>query len=887
MAWLDGLCHRVRTVLKPGDYEHELREEMELHQALDAQQLGDRDSARRRFGNRTFHQEETRRMTWLGHLDVLRQDLGYTWRAVRRSPGFTVMVVITLALGIGLNAATFSVVDQLYLRPPPGVMNPGDVRRVWIESFRVAGRASSTRQAVNYPMFRAMATSYGDTSRFAAMATMGGYRLGGTRRGPLVDVVYVGSNYFPLLGVRPALGRFFTADEDQAGAARVVVVSHQLWRTDLGADSSIVGRTILLDTTRYTVLGVAQQGFTGIDIDPAHLWIPLRTYPQADWLQGRLFESERMYIFRGFYRRAPGAGDEAFEQLASARLRQLSREQWAVNPDTLLNVLTGPVLEARGPGDAEQEYLITTRLGGVALMVLLIACANVVNLLLARAVARRREIAVRLALGISRARLIRLLTSETVLLALLAAAAATLTAWWGGTALRALLLPEVEWTGSAMHWRVVAFSVGIAVLAGVVAGLIPAVQFSNPRMARSLKDGADAAASGRSTLRNGLLVVQVALSVMLLVGAGLFVRSLHNVQRIDIGYDARQLFMGRVAFEPGQAPPLAVRAEKIRSAQLRLRSRAGIEGTARAGNEPMRGLSFKTFYWGSDSSQSITRDFPTFSAVTPDYFATTGVRLLRGRLFDDGAAAEHQLVINEAMGAKLWPGRDALGQCVRFMSRDAQCHTVIGVVENSSQSKVIETAQPHYYLALGTRAAEGFAGTALVVRASTSASHAAKREIASILQQEFPDGYPVVTPMSEYLEPEYRPWRLGASLFTGSGVLALLVAMAGIYSSIAYAVTRRTREFGVRIALGARVSDVLRQVVEESLKVVLIGVAVGIALALAAGRFMAALLFGVQPGDPSILLLVSCMLLVVASVATLVPAWRAARVNPVEALRAE
>lgn len=886
MSWLDGLRHRLHAILDPGGYEAQLREEMQLHEDLDRMQLGDASAARRRFGNRTWYQEEARRMTSLARFDPIRQDLAYAWRSVRRSPGFTVMVVLTLALGVGLNAATFSVIDQLYLRPPAAVAHPGEVRRVWIESFRVAGRTSSTGEAVNFPMFRAAAAAYGDTSRFAAVTRISDLRLGGTRAGPLVDIVYATSNYFDVLGIRPLLGRFFTGAEDQIGAPRTIVVSHALWRTHLGADSSIVGRAIVLDTTRFTVLGVAPEGFTGIDIDPAHLWTPMRTYPQMAWLQGKLFESERMYIFRGFYRRASARPDGAFERLASLRLRELSRQHWPVNPDTLLNVLTGPVLEARGPGDAGQEFIITTRLGGVAIIVLLIACANVVNLLLARATDRRREIAVRLALGISRARLVRLLTTETVLLALLAATAALLTAWWGGGALRALLLPEVEWTGSAMHWRVIVFTIGVAVAAGALAGLIPALQFSNPRLTRALKDGVDAPARRRFTLRSSLLVTQAALSVMLLAGAGLFVRSLRNVQEIDIGYDAGQLLFGRVAFDPGQAPPFAVRAEKVRAVQERLIGRPGVEGAALAGLEPMRGLSFKTFYWGSDSSHGIRKDFPTYMAVTPGFFRVAGIRLVRGRLFDAGAAGSHQVMINDAMAKQLWPDRDALGECLRFGTRDASCHVVTGIVETVNQRGVIESPQPQYYLPAGSSEAPEPA-TALVVRARAGGEAVAAREVASLLQQEFPAGYPVVTPMLETLQSEYRPWKVGAALFTGCGLLALAVVLVGIYSSISYSVSQRRREFGVRMALGAQMKDILHLVLTEGLRVVLVGIAVGIGLGLAAGKLIAALLFGVQPNDPSTMLMVSSALLTVAGLAALMPAWRASRVDPAVSLRAD
>lgn len=302
----------------------------------------------------------------------------------------------------------------------------------------------------------------------------------------------------------------------------------------------------------------------------------------------------------------------------------------------------------------------------------------------------------------------------------------------------------------------------------------------------------------------------------------------------------------------------------------------------------MGGFSFYSFFWGpggTDSSGGIRDKFPVISAVSPEFFRTAGIRLLRGSVFEDRAAS--QVVVNEAMARQLWPGSDALGQCMYFNKRDAPCHRVVGIVETVRRDKVIEEPAPQYYLSLGTEITKTWGGSTLVVRVRPEGAAAARRELEVALRQAFPSAEPRIRAMSENLEPEYRPWRLAATLFTAFGVLALIVALVGVYSTVSYSVSQRTHEFGVRVALGARVADVLSLVVGEGLRVVALGVAVGVALALAAGKLISALLYGVEPSDPVVMLLVSVTLLIVAAIAALLPAWRAARVDPVTALRAD
>ncbi|MDQ3697393.1 MAG: ADOP family duplicated permease [Gemmatimonadota bacterium] len=891
MSWVDGLKHRLRTLVHPGEFDRELEEEMRSHLELDAMQQRDPDRARRRFGNRTYYKEETRRMTWLGALDVPRQDLGYAWRSMIRAPGLTVIVVATLALGIGANAATFTLLDRLYLRPPGGVEDPSSLRRVWVEHFNTGDGAPFTSQSMNYPMYREIAAASGDPAHIALFATDNSLRLGKGRNAPKVRGVYASATYFNVLGVRTVLGRFYSLDEDRLGSgAPVAVVSHAFWKNRLGGDTTALGKTIAIGKDVYTVIGVADGSFSGLDLQAADIWIPLASMPAPSWIRGAWWESSGMYSFRAIRRLPPGTAEREFEQRATQMVRNVNRELSASRPDTLMNVYTGSIIEARGPGKPGQELIISTRLGGVAVIVLLIAGANVINLLLARAVRRRREIAVRLALGISRGRLVRLLTTETMLLASIAAIAALLAGWWGGTLLRSLLMPDIEWVDSALDWRVILFTLALTLLSGLIAGVVPAVQASDPQLTTALKAGSRNDVMHRSRLRGGLVVTQAALSVMLLVGAALFVRSLRNVQALDIGFDAGRLLFGRVEFADGESPPDPVRGATMREIAERLEGRPGIETVARAAIEPMRGFSFVTFYSGADSSGSFREQMPTMSAVSPSFFQAAGIRLLRGQGFAgsdaDGAPAE--VVVNDAMAKLLWPGRNAIGQCMRFTKRENPCYTVVGVVESVRRARVIEEEPaPQFYLPLGNMPTTGWIGSTIIVRARSGATVAAMAELRGVLGQGFPTAEATVTPMTEHLEPEYRPWRLGATLFTAFGLLALLVAIVGIYSTVSYGVSQRTHEFGVRVALGARVGDVLRQVIGEGMRTVAVGVGLGIALALAGGRLIASLLYGIEPSDPAVMVVAAATLLAVAALAALVPAWRAARVDPVTALRAD
>jgi putative ABC transport system permease protein len=828
-------------------------------------------------------------MTWLGSLDVLRQDARYAWRSIVRTPEFTATVVLTLALGIGLNATMFSFLDRLFVRPPSGVESPGTLRRLWVERFQ-SGRPSFTAQQIGYPYYSAIRDEVRDIADVALYIPDNGMSLGRDYAGAPVHGVYATSNYFGVLGLRPVQGRFFGADEDVMGnGSSVIVIGETFWRTRLARDPQIIGKQLAIGRRSFTVIGIAPEKFAGLDVQPADIWLPLATFPALPSRGVPWWRTSTTYTSTAIARARTGFADPMFETRATNALRRVAREMTDRRLDSLQRIYTGSIIEAHGPAELGADMVIATRLGGVALIVLIIACANVVNLLLARAVSRRREIAVRLALGVSRWRLVRLLTTETLLLALLAAAAAIVTAWWGGGMLRTLLLPNIEWIDSPLDFRVAVFAVGIALAAGLVAGLVPAIQSSDPSLTDALKAGAREGGAQRSRLRSGLVVLQTALSVVLVVGAALFVRSLNNVQGIDLGFDAERTVHSYLYFESGEDPADSLIAQRLVDIARDFERRPDVEAVARASYAPMRGVAYRQFYFGSDSAQGLREGWPGTVMATPAFFRASGLPIVRGRGFSGSeyGVAPNEVVVNEVAAKGMWPREDPIGQCVRFNKPSEPCYTVVGVAKSQHQFQVIERAAPFVYVPVNSVAAPLSSATDIVVRPRPGFEAAVTNDLGVALRRAFPNATATVKGMAELLKPQYQPWRIGAGLFTAFGVLAMIVALVGIYSSIAYGVGQRTREFGVRVALGAQVRDILDLVLGEGLRVALIGIALGVALSFAATKLIASMLFGVQPSDPSVLLLVTSSLLLVAGIAALIPAWKAARVDPVVALRAE
>jgi predicted permease len=811
-------------------------------------------------------------------------DARYAVRSLRRTPGVALAILGTLALGVGANAAMFTLLDAVFLRAPAGVVAPDGVRRLWL--LHHFGDGAQFWSGFSYAQYDAVRSVLGADATTTIYSGPDPIKVGPGESSEKAQVARANTDFFSLAGARLQIGRLFAPDEQRfEGPSRVAVISHRYWMRVFAGDRAAIGKSLSLGANKFTIVGVLREPFTGVEMDATDVWLPLAFEAEGRGDGLPWWKSPNINAFQVLLRPAAGLNERQLEQRITTVLR---RPDYGFVSDTAAVARFGSVIRANGPGKKEQEVQIAVRLAGVTLVVLLIACANVVNLLLARAVRRRREVAVRLALGISRSRLVRLLLTESGVLSLAAAAVALFAAYIGGTLLRRLLLPDVHWASSPVDWRVALFAIAVALAAGVLAGLIPALQLARSDVTHALKSGTTGGGNMHSRFRRALVVVQAALSVVLLTGAALFVRSLSNVQHIDLGFDASRFITATVDFdahprskEPNFVPRVGAVAERIRALP-------GVAHVALATSRPIYSISWlDSLRTDRDSSR---RGFsPTFVGVSREYFAAAGIRLLVGRDFPSGGEAAQTIVVNEQMARIAWPGREAIGQCVWFGARDTPCFRVIGIVENAREQRVIEEPQPMYYLPVDhlPPVAKGWSASYIAINADPARIASVTASVRSLLRAEFPGGIPSIVRLSDYLEPQYRPWRLGATLFTVFGVLALVVAVVGIYSTTAYGVQQRLHEFGVRIALGAQVVDVVRHVIGEGLRVVVVGVASGIALALAAGRFVATLLYGVRPGDPAVELLVAIILVAVGVLAALLPAWRAARVDPASTLRAE
>ncbi|HSQ31207.1 MAG TPA: ABC transporter permease [Gemmatimonadaceae bacterium] len=857
-----------------------------------------RREARRRFGDVQIARE---RLTTIDEARAVRerrtewwsafaQDLRYAVRGLRLKPWFAAAVIATLGLGIGANAAMFGIVDRLLFRPPRFLSAPDRASRLYlVRTSRGKEVTGSTEFGYRrYLDFRAMTKSFDAMTPFYTNA----YAVGAGDATRTMPIAISGADLWKMFDVKPVIGRFFTPDEDTPPAgARVIVLSYAFWQTQFGGRSSALGAPIDIGAWRFTIIGVAPEGFSGFARSPVAAFVPTSAVSSSIF-NGRFpwYSSYSISWFDTFARRKPGVTIAAANADLTAAFQQSYKLELAANPKgTKLEIarphaFAGPVLLDRGPNESS-EAKVATWLIGVTAIVLLIACANVGNLLLARALRRRREIALRIALGVSRGRLLMQLLTESVLLAVLGGAAGLLIAQWGGSIMGKTLLARSDGANAVTDGRVLLVVAVLAVVAGLLTGLAPAFQTGRGDIAASLKAGAREGTVQRSRLRAALLVTQAALSVVLLIGAGLFVRSLVNVKNVRMGYDVDRLLWVNTNLR-------GLKLDSVRYVQLQeqLRDRAEqvpeVEHAARALTAPFWSYwSFSLYVEGIDSVAKLG-DF-TAQVATPEFFATTGTRLLRGRgiATDDRESAPRVIVVGESMAKRLWPGQDAIGKCVRVEADTAPCASVVGVAEDVRLENVGKT-QMHYYMPLAQFHRYSI-GTGIFVRTKGRATTHAD-EVRHALQQLMPGtSYVTVTPMTTMVAPQLRSWTVGATMFTIFGLLALVLAAVGLYSVIAYNVAQRTHEMGVRIALGAQSRDVVRLIVREGVRIVVPGVVLGAAIALVAGRWVAPLLFEVSPKDPPVMAAVVGVLIAVAIVASWLPAARAARVDPIQALRAD
>jgi predicted permease len=824
-------------------------------------------------------------------MSTLLQDLRYAIRGIVRGPGFALAVVATLALGIGANTTMFGVLDTLLLRSPAHVRDPGRVERVYLSRY-FGGAQRFSGSSASIPSYESLR----DVRAFSATAAMFSARvsLGHGPDARPVDVRGVTASFFPLLGVRAALGRFFDSTEDRLGAAPAAVVSYRYWRRELAGDPGVLHRTLPIGRFTYSIVGVAPEGFTGVDLTEPDVWLPLRT-ATPDLNDVQALTSRGWFWIQIVARLAPGQ-TPATAALQATYVHRLAAAASDRKSDTATAILLGPIQKARGP-EMTSDARVAVWVGAVALLVLLVACANVANLLLARGLRRRREMAVRAGLGAGRGRLVRQLLVESLVLAVAGGVAGLVVALWGGAAVRAFLLPGLPGGASLLEPRMLAFTAGVATLTGLLAGITPAWQTSRTDVAASLRSGGRDVTVTRGRLRSGLLAVQVALTLVLVVGAGLFTRSLRNAERLDYGFDLRHLLIADVdvrVSSMGRADSPLGPSDPQSALYLRL-----LEHVQRNPEVASAAVSVGTPYgWshstdlkvsGRDSLPRVPGGGPYFNAVSADYFVTAGTRIVRGRGFTDADEVEGApavAVVGQTFARLVWPGRTAIGECLYVGDDDSTCVQVVGVAADVLLRGVNDDPMLVYYLPFGQhRVAPAINGLLIRTRGEAEPVIGAVQHSLQTSESDLP--YVRVESLADRIAPEWRSWQLGSVMFTAFGVLALAIASLGLYAVTSYGVTQRVQEIGVRIALGARRADVLRLAVTQAVRAGAAGGAVGLALAVGLSRAVRALLFEVRPVDPVSLLGGLALLLGVAALAAWIPARRAARIDPMEALRYE
>ncbi len=872
----------VRDLVNSGMNPDDARREAE-------RRFGDVQRTRRRLAEidrvRAGHQ---RRSEWWS---AFAQDLRYALRGLRLKPGFALGVIATLGLGIGANAAMFSIVDRLLFRPPSYLIAPDRATRFYFaRTYRGKENVSSYSGYRPYLDYRENTTSFDAMTPFYVNDIAVG--LGESTKE--MKVAMSGPDLWKMFDVKPVIGRFFTAAEDTPpDGTPVAVISYGFWHTQYAGRADVLGEKLDIGPRKYTIIGVAPRDFTGFSPNQVVAFVP----QSAQMSGGSAFAGDRdawyktynMTWFEIFARRKPTVSTAA-AQADLTRAYQLSYKKSVVGNQgrqsferTRPHAIVGPVLQDRGPNETS-DAKVATWLVGVAAIVLLIACANVANLLLARALRRRREIALRVALGISRGRLLLQLLTESLLLALLGGAAGLVIAQWGGHVMRAALLGKSTADASTVtDTRLIAAVAVLAAISGLLSGIAPAFGAVRGDVATALKAGSREGIVQRSRLRFGLLVAQAALSVVLLVGAGLFLRSLTNVRNVRLGYDADRLVFISLNSRGVKLDSVQKTALRDRLEQ-KARSLPGVENATQALTVPFwMTWQVELFVPGIDSVAKLGNF--TLQAGSPTFFATMGTRILRGRAFTDADRpnAPRVMVVGESMAKKLWPNEDAIGKCVKVDADSVPCSMVIGVAEDVRRGSLAET-EMHYYLPIAQFHPQESGLFVRVHGAPEDQVEALRRALQSLMPGA---SYVTAVPMSDIIAPEMRSWRLGATMFAIFGALALVLASIGLYSVIAYNVAQRTHEMGVRVALGAQVGDVVSLIVREGLRVVLPGVLLGSLIALAAGKWVAPLLFNVSPKDPSVLIAVVATLTLTAVAASLAPALKAARVDPNEALRAD
>lgn len=816
----------------------------------------------------------------------LLQDFRYGLRRLWKSPGFTLTVVLTLALGIGANTAIFSLFNALVLRPIPA-KDPARIVNVYrtVENENRYG-VFSYPEYVDYRDHNASLSGLAAFTGARMTLTAGSEKDATIGSAETLQALLVSGNYFSILGVDASSGRTFAADEDQTPNSHpVVVVSHDLWQRKFQGDPTLVGSTLILNSLAYTVIGIAPKDFAGTEPDPADLWVPMmmlgKARPGAD-----LKERDSMSL-KLIGRLKPGIGREQAQAELTVLAGQFASTKQDPNHKLSVTLTPGQVLDPQELGDVLPLAVLLMAAVG---LVLLIACANVANLLLARAADRQREIGIRMSLGSTRGRLVRQLLTESMLLALAGGAAGLILALW----MSRLLLASFHPPGThrfalsvSLDFHVLGYTLLLSVITGFVCGLVPALRSSRPDLAAAARDEWTAFGQrvSKSRLRSALVVSQVAVSLFLLVGAGLLVRALQKAQTVTPGFEMKNVYV--VSADLAAHAYDSARAQEFQRALTeRLEALPGVRSVGLARTAPL-GSSFAITQFAAQGHEPAPGfHFPTvnFNTVSPAYFDALGISIVRGRNFtsEDLSQQARVAIVSESMARRFWPGEDPIGK--KFHGGGTSPYReVIGVAKDVRNVYLWTSDEPYLYLPLSPADApdmQFFVRTEANTSQRMGAMSSTVRDIDRSLQVS-------VQPLDDNLSLWIWPSQLGALLSGALGSLALLLASAGIYAVMAYAVAQRTREIGIRIALGAQGNNVLALVLRQGMRLVLIGAAIGLGVSIVGSRLLSKFLYGISALDGLAFAGVTLLLMVMALLACCIPARRAIRIDPMTALRYE
>lgn len=900
MNWLRQILSRFHAFFGSAQLDGELDAEMSAHLAFATEENLQRglppSEARRRalihFGGPQQSKERHREARGLPFLESFLQDFRFALRMLWKSPAFTTIAVLTLALGIGANTTIFTVVNAILLNPLP----VKDIARVveldTVDSKTRVTTANTTKLGMSYPNFQDYAKQDQVFSRLSCIVGPLPLTWSNGAEAKQIQGEMVSANYFDMLGIHPATGRFFLPDEDtKPGGNNVVVLSYSLWTNKFGSDPTIVGKTLTLNATTYMVVGVAPRGFQGTFTfaNAEQVWVPVSMYPEilAGFFRDN-FNDRRFLATAVVGRLKDGVGVPSAEASLKTLAAHLESEFPKDNGGR--SVALTPLAEAAvGVNNRGQFTLAGGLMMGVVGLVLLIACVNLANLLLARAARREKEIGVRVAMGAGRGRVIQQLLTESMVLAFLSALVGLAIAYGGRAVLWSFRPPFIVNADIDLSFdsRVLFFTFSIALLTALFIGLVPAIKAAKPDVIEVLKVGGrgGSVAWTSSPFRSLLVVTEIALALVALVGAGLFIRSMQAAQRIDPGFEAKHLFvmafdLGALHYQEGQGQQF------YRMAIERAKASPGVESATVASNLPLAGGFARTvFPEGQDETSGYRGTLTQLDDIAPNYFKTLRIPLLSGREFDDSDRVNTKKVViaSEAMAKHFWPNENALGKRFHFFG-ETELREIVGIVRDSVVNNIGEEPQPLAYLPL----TQDYAPFVTLQVRTSGRPEAVISAVRGQVQSLDPNlAITNVNTIEELVDQGLWAPRMGAGLLAVFGGLALVLAVIGVYGVLSYSVNQQTREIGIRMAMGAQTGRVLSLVVGQGMKLAGAGLALGLLGAFTAMRLLSSLLFSVSAHDPLTFGGVALILALASVMACYVPARRATKVDPIVALRYE